>query len=322
VWHGEHLTPTPPHSTPPYPLPPPQDYETKHYLPWLINSTFTDVHVSLPETLARLSVEAGVTNFIHLGALGSDPRGLSAWARSKAAGEEAVRAVCPGATIVRPADVVGAEDRFLNLFARMYGSFPRVPLVNGGTARVQPLYVQDLAHAIHRIAISEDPHVMLSQTYDLAGPDEYTIREVVEYVFEAIRAETPEVLSLTPAQADVLGRVIGVLPFPLIERDRFLRFQVSAWFLLCALLCRSLLCFPLTLLTTNTPNPFFHPPHPFYFSLMLCWMRPPPPSASMIWALRLLPWRCPALTFSTGIAQAVTLWRFPANKQSSVILLL
>ena len=40
--------------------------------------------------------------------------------RVQAHGEKAVRAVAPGATIVRPADVFGAEDRFLNLFARMY----------------------------------------------------------------------------------------------------------------------------------------------------------------------------------------------------------
>ena len=38
----------------------------------------------------------------------------------QALGEKAVRAVAPGATIVRPADVFGAEDRFLNLFAKMY----------------------------------------------------------------------------------------------------------------------------------------------------------------------------------------------------------
>ena len=210
-----------------HPLPAPrQDYETKHYLPWLINSTFTDVHVTLAETIAQLSVEAGATNFVHLSALAADPHAQSAWARSKAAGEAAVRAACPGATIVRPADVVGPEDRFLNLFARMHGSLPRVPLVNGGAARVQPLYVQDLARAIHRIAISEDPNEMLSQTYDLAGPDEYTVREVVEYVFESIRANRPEVADVTPAVADAIGRAIGVLPYPLIERDRFLRFQV------------------------------------------------------------------------------------------------
>jgi hypothetical protein len=207
----------------------PQDYETKHYLPWLINYSFHDVNVALPEMLAQMSVEAGATTFVHMSALAADPNALSAWARSKAAGEAAVRAACPGATIVRPADVVGPEDRFLNLFAKMHGSLPRIPLVNGGAARVQPLYVQDLARAIHRIAISEDPHVMLAQTYDLAGPDEYTLREIVEYVLESIRAESLEVANVTPAQADVIGRVIGLLPFPLIERDRFLRFQVRVW---------------------------------------------------------------------------------------------
>jgi uncharacterized protein YbjT (DUF2867 family) len=221
-----HASPPPPSAL--RPTPSSQDYETKHYLPWIINSTFTDVHVTLAETLATLSVEAGATNFIHLSALAADPHALSAWSRSKAAGEAAVRAACPGATIVRPADVVGPEDRFLNLFARMHGSLPRVPLVNGGSARVQPLYVHDLAHAIHRIAISEDPHEMLSQTYDLAGPDEYTLREIVEYVLDSLRAPAVGVQDVTPAVADAIGRVIGVLPTPLIERDRFLRFQVRA----------------------------------------------------------------------------------------------
>ena len=187
------------------------------------------MHVTLAETLAQLSVECGATNFIHLSALAADPNALSAWARSKAAGEAAVRAACPGATIVRPADVVGPEDRFLNLFARMHLSLPRIPLVNGGAARVQPLYVHDLAHAVHRIALSEDPNVMLAQTYDLAGPEEYTVREIVEYVMESIRADSPEVAAVSPSVADAIGRVIGVLPYPLIERDRFLRFQVSVW---------------------------------------------------------------------------------------------
>jgi uncharacterized protein YbjT (DUF2867 family) len=136
------------------------------------------VHVKIAEKIAKLSVEAGCTTFVHLSALAADPNALSRWARSKAAGEDAVRAACPGATIVRPADVVGPEDRFLHLFARMYNIFPRVPLINGGTARVQPIYVQDLARAIYTIATSEDEKLMLAQTYDLAGPEEYTIREV------------------------------------------------------------------------------------------------------------------------------------------------
>ena len=170
-----------------------KDYETKHYLPWLVNYTFEDVHVKIPEAIARISLEAGVSCFIHQSALGADPHSLSEWSRTKAAGEAAVRAIIPGATIVRPADVFGPEDRFLNLFAQLHQRLPRVPLVEGGTARVQPLFVEDLAQAIFKIALSEDPEFMLGQTYDLAGPEEYTHREVVEYVFESIRTPYPEV---------------------------------------------------------------------------------------------------------------------------------
>jgi NADH dehydrogenase len=90
---------------------------------------------------------------------------------------------------------------------------------------VQPLYVLDLARAIHAIATSEDEQVMLGQTYDLAGPEEYTIKEVVEYVFESIRADAPEVLNVSPATAALMGNVVGALPSPLITADRFLRFQ-------------------------------------------------------------------------------------------------
>jgi NADH dehydrogenase (ubiquinone) 1 alpha subcomplex subunit 9 len=204
-----------------------KDYETKHYLPFITNFSFEDVHIKIPETIAKASVELGVTNFIHLSALASDPYALSKWSRTKALGEQAVRAVAPGSTIVRPADVFGTEDRFLNLLAQLHKSLGRVPLVDGGKARVQPLYVQDLVQALFKIAVSEDPEVMLGQTYDLAGPEEYTYREVVEYVFETIRAVNPEVANLSPTVADAAGSVLGLIPFPLITTDRFRRMQVD-----------------------------------------------------------------------------------------------
>ena len=63
----------------------------------------------------------------------------------------------------------GPEDRFLNMFAQMHLRLPRVPLVEGGVARVQPVFVHDVARAIFKVATSEDPEIMLGQTYDIAG---------------------------------------------------------------------------------------------------------------------------------------------------------
>ena len=106
-----------------------------------------------------------------------------------------------------------------------------MPVVDGGLARVQPIYVDDLAKAIAKVAQSTDPEVMLGQTYDLAGPEEYTYREVVEYVFESIRADRPEVANVSPAVADAIGFANGLMPQwirnPLVTRDTFLRMQAD-----------------------------------------------------------------------------------------------
>ena len=204
-----------------------KDYETTGFLPWHKHFTFDDVHVKFPEMLTRLALEAGATTMVHVSALAADTSAISEWSQSKARGEEAVRAVAPGVTIVRPADIFGAEDRFLNMFAWMHQTLPRVPLVDGGQALVQPVFVQDVAHAIARIALSDKPEIALGQTYDLAGPDVYSHREVVEFVFDAVRARFPFVVDIPPLVADAIGYTFQGLPTPPITRDRFLRMQTD-----------------------------------------------------------------------------------------------
>lgn len=200
-------------------------YETAHYLPWMTNWSYEGVHIDLAEKIARISVEEGVTALVHTSALSANKRSISDWSRSKAHGEEAVRAVCPGATIVRPAHIFGPEDRFLNLFAKMHQTLPRVPIVDGGKRRTQPLWVGDFAEALKRIALSEDPDVFLGQTYDLAGPEEYTYREIVEYIFETIRAVHPDVANLAPLVAEGLGKGLSLLPNPVFTDDTFRTMQ-------------------------------------------------------------------------------------------------
>src|SRR5947208_7917727 len=73
---------------------------------------FDLVHHTAPARLARLAREAGAARFLHISAIGADPRSTSAYARSKAAGEQAVRDAFPTATILRPAIVFGPEDQF------------------------------------------------------------------------------------------------------------------------------------------------------------------------------------------------------------------
>lgn len=70
-----------------------------------------------PRRIAKACRETGVNRLIHVSALGASHDSPSAFLRSKAEGEEAVKAEFPDVTIVRPSSIFGAEDRFLSRIA-------------------------------------------------------------------------------------------------------------------------------------------------------------------------------------------------------------
>src|ERR1700757_5300820 len=112
------------------------------------SQTFERVHHTGPARLARFARDAGIERFVHISAIGAEPRSPSAYARTKAAGEAAVRDAFPTVTILRPSVVFGPEDQFFNRFAAMAMFFPVLPLIGGGDTRFQPVYVGDVADAI------------------------------------------------------------------------------------------------------------------------------------------------------------------------------
>jgi uncharacterized protein YbjT (DUF2867 family) len=138
---------------------------------------FDTVHHQGPALLARLAAAAGAKRFVHISAIGADPASPAAYARSKAAGEAAVRAAFPGATILRPSIVFGAEDDFFNRFATMARYSPVLPLIGGGRTRFQPVYVGDVADAV--VAALEQPAAP-GQTYELGGPEVLSFKELME----------------------------------------------------------------------------------------------------------------------------------------------
>src|SRR6185312_3746525 len=110
-------------------------------------------------------------------------RSSSQYARSKAAGEKAVLAALPSATIMRPSVVFGPEDEFTNRFAALARLSPALPLIGGGTTRMQPVYVGDVATAI---ADAVDGKTKAGATYELGGPEVLTMREIIEIILATI----------------------------------------------------------------------------------------------------------------------------------------
>ena len=162
---------------------------------------FDDLHAAGAGLLARTAVSAGADRFVQISAIGADPRSAAAYARSKAAGEAAVREAAPFATILRPSVVFGPEDQFFNRFASMAGLAPALPLIGGGGTRFQPVFVGDVAEAVARAL--DDPAVP-GRTYELGGPSVYTFRALMELML----AEIGKSRALAPIPFPIAG-VIG-----------------------------------------------------------------------------------------------------------------
>ena len=194
--------------------------------------TFERLHVGAAGTIAAAAAKAGLRSLVHLSAIGADPTSTAAYGRTKAAGEEAVRAAFPDATILRPSVVYGPEDHFFNQFAAMTRILPILPVMGasfgakfGGTPGdaakaggplLQPVYVGDVAEAIVRALTRPEAR---GKTYELGGPRTYSFREIMELVLAATgrrRLLVPMPLGLATLQAWFLEK----LPKPLLTRDQ------------------------------------------------------------------------------------------------------
>ena len=186
-------------------------YDTRYY-------SLEDVNIGVAETIARLASLEQVEHFIHVSALPAYSKANSEypedrWSRSKIEGERLVRQAFPRATIFRPADIWGMEDRFLARIATSLSRLGFVPVVQGGKSRTQPVWVDDVARAI--VSSVRNPESTAGKTYELFGPRVLTRREVVEFVADSTKREL-NLLNLPLPIAKVVMRLTG-MRLPLVN---------------------------------------------------------------------------------------------------------
>lgn len=182
----------------------------------VLNGDFDGTHRDGAANVARAAADAGVKALVHISAIGADPGSPSAYGRSKAAGEAAVAAAFPTATIIRPSIIFGPEDRSLNRFAEMIACLPVVPVISPDT-KFQPVYVVDVAKAIAEAAADPERHG--GKTYELGGPRQLSMMELNAWIARAIGRDRSMVA--VPASMASLIASFGWLPGAPITRDQY-----------------------------------------------------------------------------------------------------
>lgn len=182
--------------------------------------SFQTMHVDASRTIAEAAAAAGIDRLVQVSALGANPESASNYSRTKAAAEMAVREVKPDAVVIRPSLVFGAGDGFLNRFAQMAQIAPALPLIDGGQAKLQPVYVGDVAEAIARAATLDEAS---GRTFELGGPAVMTMEDVLKLVLRETH-RSRALLPLPSFAARILGSfaqltaLVGIPP--VLTRDQ------------------------------------------------------------------------------------------------------
>ena len=177
---------------------------------------FLSVQAEGAASVARAAARHGISSLVHVSAIGADANSASLYAQSKAQGEATSLAAVPGAMILRPSVIFGAEDNFFNMFAGLAQIAPALPLIGGGHTRFQPVFVGDVAEAVARAL---DGAAKPGTIYELGGPEIRSFRELLDILLKEIgrpRLLLPLPFFIAKLQASFLQ----LLPKPLLTVDQ------------------------------------------------------------------------------------------------------
>ncbi|NVJ97329.1 MAG: complex I NDUFA9 subunit family protein [Alphaproteobacteria bacterium] len=178
--------------------------------------TFQALQAGGAGAVARIAAEENVRHMVHMSAIGATHASDSEYARTKAAGEDAVLQAFPTATILRPSVVIGAEDGFFNRFAKLTKLFPLLP-IPGAETRFQPVFVDDVAEAA--VIASRGGDLFEGKTFELGGPQVLSLRALLEVMMDDIGVRRP-IINVPWGIAMLQATLMQLLPTPPLTRDQ------------------------------------------------------------------------------------------------------
>ena len=138
------------------------------------NSSFENMHHQLPRRVAQLCDELGISRLLHMSALQASKNAPSAYLKSKAAGDAAVKEFSEklNITIFKPSVIFGRGDSFINMFAHLVKFLPVIALAKP-RAKFQPIWVDDVAQCFVNALENTATY---GNSYELGGPEIYTLK--------------------------------------------------------------------------------------------------------------------------------------------------
>jgi NADH dehydrogenase len=178
--------------------------------------TYRTIHVEGARRVALAAQRHGVMRVIHISALGASPTSPAISDQTKAEGEQAIRAVFPQATVVRPSLTYGKDDHFFGRFGSIIRSSPILPLIGGGSTKFQPVFIDDMTAGLSELLKRSDTS---GRTYEFGGPQVYSFKMLLELLLSALNRRCI-LLPIPFALAEMQAGLLELLPNPPLTRDQ------------------------------------------------------------------------------------------------------
>ena len=187
---------------------------------------FRRAHTELTRVVLQAARSAGAARLLQVSALKAATDAPSYYLRSKGEAEKLIRE--SGAhldwTIFQPSVIFGPGDSFLNRFAALLGAMPLVFPLARPNVRFQPVLVDDVISALLRCLRGG---ASSRQTYQLGGPQVYSLREIVELVAK-LTGRRRWVIGLPDFIARLQGLMMNFVPGRPFSSDNYRSLKIDS----------------------------------------------------------------------------------------------
>jgi NADH dehydrogenase len=187
---------------------------------------FRRAHVELTRCVLEAARSAGVPRLLQVSALEASPDAPSYYLKTKGEAEKLIReqGTGPDWTIFKPSVMFGPGDTFLNRFASLLANVPFALPLARPQARLQPVFVDDVVDAMLKCLRGG---ASSRETYELGGPEVYTLREIVALVAKTT-GHRRLIIGLPDFAAWLQGMVMNFVPGRPFSSDNYRSLKVDA----------------------------------------------------------------------------------------------
>ncbi len=187
---------------------------------------FRRAHAEVTKSVLQAARSAGVERLLQVTALRAAVDAPSYYLRSKGEAEQLIRDSGSSIdwTIFQPSVMFGPGDSFLNRFANLLAAIPLVFPLAKPNARFKPVFVDDVVEAL---VLCLQGGASSRQTYQLCGPQVYSLREIVA-VAAKLTGRRRWIVGLPDVVARIQALVMDFVPGRPFSSDNYRSLAVDS----------------------------------------------------------------------------------------------